>query len=358
MKKVLFTAKVDSHILAFHIPYLKYFKERGYEVHVASEGNSVIPYCDIKYDVSFGFNPFNNKVIKAYKEVKEIIANNCYEIIHTHTAIASVLTRIAYSFSKDHDSRIIYTAHGFHFIKGGRLIDWLIYFPVELFCGKITDDLILINNEDYDLACKYNIGKRRFLINGIGVNFDNFSHNDTVKNSKEKFVISYVAELNDNKNQLTLIKAVESLRYAIPNIQLNLVGEGVNKEKYNMYISDNNLQNHVSLLGFRNDVSTILEETDLYVSTSLREGLGINLIEAIASGVFSIAFNGRGHNEIIINDSNGLLIDRDQKSLEKAIEDRFLNYGKTRLTLEQSKTVSKYSVDNVMDQMKDIYEGR
>ena len=53
MKKVLFTATVDSHILNFHIPYLKLFKDNGYEVHVATNGDEEIPYCDKKIKVSF-----------------------------------------------------------------------------------------------------------------------------------------------------------------------------------------------------------------------------------------------------------------------------------------------------------------
>ena len=73
MKKVLFTAKVDSHILNFHIPYLKWFKDQGYEVHVASNGENDIPYTDFKYNLKFDRNPLKPSNFKAYLELKKMI---------------------------------------------------------------------------------------------------------------------------------------------------------------------------------------------------------------------------------------------------------------------------------------------
>ena len=73
MKKVLFTATVDSHILHFHIPYLKMFKEKGYEVHVATNGEEEIPYCDAKHIIPFERSPFKINNLKAIKKLKNII---------------------------------------------------------------------------------------------------------------------------------------------------------------------------------------------------------------------------------------------------------------------------------------------
>lgn len=72
MKKVLFTATVDSHILQFHIPFLKLFKENGYEVHVATNGNETIPYCDVKHVVSFERSPIKINNLKAIKQLRKI----------------------------------------------------------------------------------------------------------------------------------------------------------------------------------------------------------------------------------------------------------------------------------------------
>ena len=113
MKKVLFTATVDSHILQFHLPFLKLFKENGYEVHVATNGNKVIPYCDVKHVVTFERNPFKLNNLKAIKQLKKICNEEKFDIIHTHTPMGSVVTRIAaIKTRKKYNTRVIYTAHG------------------------------------------------------------------------------------------------------------------------------------------------------------------------------------------------------------------------------------------------------
>ena len=72
MKKVLFTATVDSHILQFHIPFLKLFKEKGYEVHVATNGKEKIPFCDVKHVISFERSPLKLNNLKTIKQLKKM----------------------------------------------------------------------------------------------------------------------------------------------------------------------------------------------------------------------------------------------------------------------------------------------
>ena len=117
MKKVLFSATVDAHILAFHIPFLKYFKEQGYEVHVATNGTEEIPYCDKKIIIPFERSPFKINNLKAIKELRKVIQKEHYDIIHTHTPMGSVVTRLAAKKARRNGTRVIYTAHGFHFFK-------------------------------------------------------------------------------------------------------------------------------------------------------------------------------------------------------------------------------------------------
>ena len=95
MKKVLFTATVDSHIKHFHLPYLQWFQEQGYEVHVATNGKEEIPYCDKKHQISFERNPLKINNLKAIKELKKIINREKFDMIHCHTPMGSVVTRLA-----------------------------------------------------------------------------------------------------------------------------------------------------------------------------------------------------------------------------------------------------------------------
>lgn len=90
-RKVLFCATVDYHFKAFHLPYLKWFKEQGWEVHVAACGDMKLPYVDRKYNIPIQRSPFNKKNMVAYKELKSIIDENQYKIIHCHTPMGESL---------------------------------------------------------------------------------------------------------------------------------------------------------------------------------------------------------------------------------------------------------------------------
>ena len=206
MEKILFTATVDSHILNFHIPYLKWFKEQGYEVHVASRGNADIPYVDKKHNIPFERSPFRLSNIKAYLQLKDVIDRNNYKLIHCHTPMGSVLTRLAAKNARKSGTKVLYTAHGFHFFEGAPLKNWLLYYPVEKWLSRYTDCLITINDEDYECAIrkKFKSGTIK-KVNGVGIDLNKFTP-QTYKKKKElrkiygysekDFILIYVAELN------------------------------------------------------------------------------------------------------------------------------------------------------------------
>ena len=205
MKKVLFVATVTRHINAFHIPYLKWFKEQGYEVHVASNGDEKIEYCDKHFNLPFERFPLKVNNIKTYKELKKIIDDNNSEIVHCHAPVGGVLARLAARKARKKGTRVIYTAHGFHFYKGAPLLNWIIYYPIEKFLSRYTDCLITINQEDYELAKKrFKKAKQIEYVHGVGVDSEKFKKENLNKEQKEKlrkslgikeddFVIIYTA---------------------------------------------------------------------------------------------------------------------------------------------------------------------
>lgn len=283
-KKVLFVATVTRHINAFHIPYLKWFKEQGYEVHVASKGKDKIEYCDKHYDLPFERFPIKKENIKAYKDLKKIIQNNNYSIVHCHTPVGGVLTRLAARNARKKGTRVIYTAHGFHFYKGAPLRNWIIYYPIEKICSRWTDTLITITEEDYEVAKKkFKKTKQIEHINGIGMNSERFEKEFTSEEKqdirgklglkKEDIVFTYVAELNKNKNQILLIDVIKELKRENLDVKLLLVGAGNLMEQYKEYVKDNGLDNEIKFLGRRTDINEILSVTDIYLASSIREGL-------------------------------------------------------------------------------------
>lgn len=175
MKKVLFVATVvKTHIMEFHIPYLKMFKEMGWETAVAAKNDyevpedCVIPYCDTYYNIQFERNPMALGNIKAYKCLKKVIDEGEYDIIHCHTPVGAMMTRLAAKQARKKGTKVLYTAHGFHFFKGASAVNWLVYYPVEKWLSRYTDVLITINKEDYARAQTFKAGKVCY-VPGVGI---------------------------------------------------------------------------------------------------------------------------------------------------------------------------------------------
>ncbi len=362
-KKILFVATVTGHIKAFHTPYLKFFKEMGYEVHVASKGNDKIEYCDEHFDIPFSRSPLKSQNIKSYKMLKNIINSNQYEIIHCHTPVGGVLTRLAAKKARKNGVRVIYTAHGFHFYKGAPLKNWIIYYPIERYLSRYTDTLITITKEDYELAKKkFKKVKNIEYVHGVGLDtsrFDvNIKENDIRLLKKElgigtdNIVLSYVAELNVNKNQMFLIKAIQELIKENKRYILLLIGKGNKKEEYEKFVKENGLKEHIKILGKRNDIPQLLKLTDIYVASSIREGLPVNIMEAMYMNLPIIATDNRGHRELL-GDGIGYLsnditqfIDEIKRISALQNHDEFNN---------NKENAMKYSLKNIMNEMKRIY---
>lgn len=363
MKKVLFTATVDSHILQFHLPFLKMFKDAGYEVHVATNSKEKIPYCDIKHNVCFERNPYRINNIKAIKQLKKIIDSEKFDIIHTHTPMGSVVTRLAARFArKKYNTRVIYTAHGFHFYKGSSFKNWIIYYTIEKWMAKYTDTLITINQEDYNLA------RRKFnrrcqdiqYVAGVGIDekkYD-FEMTNREKNElrrklgldKDDIILIFPARLDENKNQAFLINAMQKLVKYNDKIHLLLPGQDELNGKYQKLVNLKKLENNIHFLGYRNDINKLLKISNIGVASSIREGLGLNLIEAIFSGLPVVATKNRGHNEIIKDGINGFLVDSvdDFVSKIKIIIDNPLSYA-------NKESVKQFCLSQIIPVMNSIY---
>ena len=173
-KRILFCATVDYHFSSFHLPYMKWFKDQGWEVHVAAAGKMDLPFTDQKFDIPIVRSPFNRNNIKAYDQLKKIIDQNDYKMIHCHTPMGGVLARLAARQARKMGTKIIYTAHGFHFCKGAPLANWLLYYPIEKTLSRLTDCLITINTEDYQLAKKKFKAEKIEHVHGVGVNTEVF----------------------------------------------------------------------------------------------------------------------------------------------------------------------------------------
>lgn len=370
MKKVLYVATVDIHIKSFHLPYLKMLKDMGYEVHVATNGDEQFPYCDKKHIICIERSPFKFKNIKAIKQLRKIINKEKYDIVHCHTPMGSVVARFAAKKVRKNGTKVIYTAHGFHFFKGASLINWLFFYPVEKYLSKYTDVLITINKEDYNLA------KRKFkktnveYIPGVGIDVEKFNVGLTEKEKnslkkklnleKNDFILTCVARLDKNKNQSFLIDVVENLIRKHSDIHLLLVGNDELNGLYQQMVKDKKLEENIHFLGRRDDIPQILAISNVVLSASKREGLPVNVIEAFASGVPVVALNCRGMEDLIENGKNGYVVGLNSVNkqmeyvnlIDKLYDNNVLyNKIKSNNILKSN----KYDVEKIKNLYKKIY---
>ncbi|MEH7545760.1 glycosyltransferase family 4 protein [Neobacillus vireti] len=366
-KKVLFCATIDYHFKAFHLPYLKWFKDQGWEVHVAAAGELKLPFVDKKFNIPVQRSPFNKMNIKAYKEFKKIIGDNSYSIIHCHTPMGGVLTRLASKNARKQGTKVIYTVHGFHFCKGAPLINWLLYYPIEKVLSSYTDCLITINKEDYLLATTHRFKAKSIkLVHGVGVNIDNFkpvvqsekfSLRESLGYKPDDFLMFYAAEFNKNKNQKLLIESLALIKDEVKNARLLLAGDGPLLNKCKEIARALDVNDRIDFLGYRSDIENLLKISDVSVASSLREGLPVNIMEAMSSGLPVIATINRGHSELIDNEQNGYVI---PAKSSKNFALRILEVYKSKelckkLGLAGLNKMKNYSISKVILELKDIY---
>ncbi len=365
MKKILFAATITDHFYYFHLPYLKFFHDLGWEVSVAGKGGRKLQNCDFQYDIPFVRSPFSKGNIKAYKQLKSVIEHNDFDIIHCHTPMGGILTRLIAAKKRKKGTKVIYTAHGFHFFKGAPIINWLVYYPIEMLMSRLTDCLVTINQEDYNFAKKHFKKPVVKLVDGVGYNNDVFcpvTHEKKQQLRKEKGfyendkLLIYVAELNANKNQQMLIKMLPLIKS--DNVKLLLAGADNFSGEYQHLVNELGLTDKVCFLGHREDVDDLVKICDICVASSLREGLPVNIMQAMAVGLPVVACSNRGHNALINNSEDGFVVEVNNCQAMADVVDSLIKNSNlySRISAKAKENVKRFSKERVSVQMESIYK--
>lgn len=362
MKKILYVATVvKTHIMEFHIPYLKMLKEMGWETAVAAKNDyenaedCCIPYCDAYFDVPFERSPLNFANIRAFRSLKRIVDEGNYDIVHCHTPVGGLLARIACIKARKSGTKVIYTAHGFHFYKGAPLKNWLLYYPVEKFCAHFTDVLITINHEDYELAKKKMKAKRVEYVPGVGIDIEKFANCTVDRAAKRKelgipedaTLLLSVGELNKNKNHEVVIRAIKDL-----DVYYVIAGSGELQTYLQMLIDDLDLSDRVKLLGYRDDVAQLYKAADMFVFPSIREGLPVALMEAMASGLPIVCSRTRGNSELAARVGTSAFEPKSVEDCRNKLE--FILTKKN--SIKTSGLDNAYSDESIISKLKGIYK--
>jgi glycosyltransferase EpsD len=369
--KVLLTATVQSHICQFHKPLVEVLHAHGCEVHVAARDNLAeknglkLDFVEKVYDIPFARSPKSTDNIRAYRELKKIIDTGKYDIIHCNTPVGGVVTRLAARKARGKGTKVYYTAHGFHFYEGAPKKNWIVFYPIEKFFSRFTDKLITITEEDYSLA------QKKFHcevdhIHGVGVDEKRYYPVD--ENEKMRLrqkmgflptqkIILCVGELLPNKNQKMAVHMMKRIVEKYPKAQLLLAGNGPEREALEQEIQSCNLENNVRMLGYCTELQTYQHIVDVLISCSKREGLPLNIVEAMLSGTPVVASVNRGHKELIRDGENGFLVSvNDTHRMSECVLE-ILNKDEVAATLRKNalKYISDYSYSMVKRELENIY---
>lgn len=366
--KILYVTTIGI-TMKFFDRFIKELIDEGHVVDIiCNEADIKVPDCyrEWKCNVfhhSCSRSPFSLGNVKAIKEIRDLVEQNNYDIVHCHTPIAALCTRLACRKERKKGLKVIYTAHGFHFYKGAPLLNWLIYYPIEKLGSYFTDVLITINKEDYELAKNKMKAKQVEYVPGVGIDVDKFKNTVVDKKEKRKelgipedaFLLVSVGELNKNKNHEVIIKAMSQINNE--NIHYAIAGVGPLHDYLLDLAKSLNLENRVHLLGYRTDVAEIYKSGDVCCFPSIREGLGLAAIEAMACGLPVVAAKNRGTFEFVEHNKNGFLVDYQDVNMYATLISRLFNDVTLLKCISQNtkNTILTFNISNVMNIMKRIY---
>ena len=368
-RKVLMVATYGDFFAAFETNNIKILNEMGCEVHLCANWlddrynykHSKLEGLDFKkINIAFERSPFALKNIRNYQKLLKLMKKEDYYLVDCHNAVIGVYARIAAKVNKV--PKTMYTAHGFQFFRGGRKIDWIVYYPIEKHLSRMTDQLVVINNEDFELAKKF-YAKKVNKIPGVGFNYKDFSESTVDKIEKKRelniprnaFVIISVGELSKRKNHEVIIKAISQLKSE--HIYYVVAGEGERKAYLSKLSVDLGVQDRVKLLGYRSDIHALNEIADIAAFPSLREGLGIAALESLASGLPLISSNVQGIKDYSIDGVTGFVVESKEvhayaEVIAKACDN--VNLRKEFASFAKKKA-KEFAIEEVDVMMKHIY---
>lgn len=376
MKKMLLTC-TDLMAIQFFTEHIKFWHEKDYYIDlvcspVGGRVDELIEFLDSIENssirtVALSRSPFKISNLKGYLQLTKIAKKEHYDIVVTNEPVMGLLTRLAFANKKK--TKVTYIAHGFHFYKGGSKLNNLIYKAIEGFASHFTDSLVTINKEDFEAAKEFKLKKNGTIqyIPGIGVNTSKFyksSKEDCIEIRKElglsddDFVIAVIGELNDNKNQEAIIRAIASLKDKCPNLRALFMGKGEKSGFLKNLCSELNIDDRIHFLGYRHDVNRILSVCNLGASASLREGLGLNIIEEMASGLPIVASENRGHRDIVTEDCGVLLQENTAEEFAKAFWDLYKSPEKCEAISKNNLELCKrFDINAIKALLLSIIEG-
>ncbi|MCC6751758.1 MAG: glycosyltransferase [Deltaproteobacteria bacterium] len=304
--KVLFVTTVDTTLVSFLLPYVRDLRQRGFRVEAATcltrHGSSLARELDALHDLPFTRSPLKLNNLRALRALAALLREEHYHLVHCHTPTASFLARLA---PRPARTRMLYTAHGFHFHpQGTHLANWT-YAILERLAAQRSDAVIVINEEDARAAVDHRIVARERLcrMHGIGVDTNHFA----ATADGDARCVTMIAELIPRKRPADFLRLAALLAPGLPDVEFQVLGDGPLRPRLERMAARLGLAGRLRFLGYQEDVRPALERSALLVSCSTQEGLPRAVLEAMAMHVPVLATRIRGTHELL-RDGCGFMV--------------------------------------------------
>lgn len=319
--------------------------------------------------------PWNDWV--AYRDIRRILKEFQPEVVHTHSAKAGILGRIA-----AHSLRVPVVVHGVHGAPFGpyqNLGTRKFYQWCEWYAAKKCDAFISVANAMSDLMVQAKIARReKFHTIYSGMEVEPFLNSATLRDAtREKLgirdaeiVVGKIARLFHLKGHEFVIEAAREIVQKFPNVRFLFVGDGILAEQYKNRVAELGLEKHFLWTGLvePQEIPAMISAMDVVVHTSLREGLARVLPQALLSGKPVVSFDIDGAREVVLDGITGFLLrPKSVSDLSKAIlrllespnlRTKMGNEGRKRFKVQFDHNVMTQQTRNLYIDLKRRKEGK
>jgi glycosyltransferase involved in cell wall biosynthesis len=371
---LLFVATVSSTVGHFLTPYATHLRELGWRVDTASSGattdEGLRDVFDHRYELPLSRSLLDPvAMLGGYRAMAHLLRETEYDLVHVHTPIASFVARLAVRrMPPQRRPAVVYTAHGFHFRKGGHPIANAVFAIAERLAGRWIDRLVVINDEDEAAARRHRILPTRHLVRMPGIGVDTAWYSPSHVASEEAAaartrlgipvdapVFVVVGELSKRKRQADAIAALAAMQHR--DARLVLLGDGPTRPRLVTLVRRLGIVDRVVFAGEVNDVRPYLVMATGFVLNSDREGLARAVMEALALEVPVAVSNARG-NEELVGESGFLLRIGDVDALAGAL-DWLVDHQEERRLMGQhgrERMVERYDLQIVIGLHDRLYD--
>lgn len=306
--------------------------------------------------------------LNALRDLRLLLRRGRYDIVHTHSAKAGILGRIA--AGREHVPVVVHSIHGLSFHEYERWWRNAIYIAAERFAARYTTHFVSVADAMTRKSLAAKIGRpEQYTTIYSGMDIDAFaaqadSSSDLRRHlglAPDDFVVGKIARLFELKGHEYLLAAAPDIVRANPKVMFLLVGDGVLRHELENQIVDLGLERHFIFVGLvpPGEVPRYVGCMDALVHLSLREGLARALPQAMAAGKPVISFDIDGAAEVVKNEETGFLLPpKDVEALKRAVirllQDRNLA---SRMGARGRELVKeKFSQQTMVRQIHELYQ--